>query len=188
MSTWALPCAPLTWSLFCAEGPTAPSSNLGFFRRVSPLSCEVLLSRGLTFWLPTHAPQSLVTRPGGVSTFFSYDARGLHWSWPSHGSYLSQGLPAVAWILHESGLPPNGTRTYGLEATFLFSLLLFWTFKARCLSWAMSYFGDVTGGCPVDFCSLGPLRVSPCVDFDSWSMPGNRTVHLSTDCSKGPTY
>jgi len=43
----------------------------------------------------------------------------LPWSWPSHGSYLSQGLPAVAWILHESGLPPTGTRTYGLEATFL---------------------------------------------------------------------
>jgi len=29
----------------------------------------------------------------------------LPWSWPSHGSYLSQGLPAVVWILHESGYP-----------------------------------------------------------------------------------
>jgi len=26
-------------------------------------------------------------------------------SLPSHGSYLSQGLPAVAWVLHESGYP-----------------------------------------------------------------------------------
>ena len=138
MSTWALPRAPLTWSLFCAEGPTAPPPNLGLFHRVSPLCCEVLLSRGLTFWVPTHAPQSLVTRPGGVSTFLSYHARGPPWSWPSHGSCLSQGLPTVAWILHESGLSPTGTRTYGLEATFLFSLLLFWTVEARCLSWAMS--------------------------------------------------
>jgi len=29
----------------------------------------------------------------------------LPWAWPSHGSYLSQGLPAVAWVLHESGYP-----------------------------------------------------------------------------------
>jgi len=29
----------------------------------------------------------------------------LPWAWPSHGSYLSQGLPAVAWVLHESSYP-----------------------------------------------------------------------------------
>jgi len=29
----------------------------------------------------------------------------LPWLWPSHGSYLSQGLPVVAWVLHESGYP-----------------------------------------------------------------------------------
>jgi len=27
----------------------------------------------------------------------------LPWAWPSHGSYLSQGLPAVALVLHMSG-------------------------------------------------------------------------------------
>ena len=75
--------------------------------------------RGVTFWVPTHAPQSLVTRPGVYLPFSRIMHVVLPWSWPSHGSYLSQGLPAVAWILHESGLPPTGTRTYGLEATFL---------------------------------------------------------------------
>ena len=65
----------------------------------------------------------------------------LPWSWPSHGSYLFQGPPAVAWILHELGLPPTGTIIYGLEATFLFSLLLFWTVKARSLL-AMSELGN----------------------------------------------
>ena len=100
----------------------------------------------------------------------------LPWLWPSHGSYLSQGLTAVAWILHESGLPPTGTRTYGLEAIFLLSLLLFWTVEARCLSWEMSL-GDVKSGRPVDFSSLVPWGVPPCVDFDFWSTPGNKTVH-----------
>jgi len=38
---------------------------------------EVHLAQGVTIWVPTHAPQPLVTRLGSVSTFLSYHARGL---------------------------------------------------------------------------------------------------------------
>jgi len=80
--------------------------------------------------------------------------------------------PAVVWILHESGLPPTGTRTYGLEATFLCYCSELSRSKAssqcrplhglsypwasggntidisawRCLSRAMSLLGDVSLG------------------------------------------
>jgi len=145
MSMCALPCALLTWSLFCAEGPIAPQPNLGLFHCVGPPSFEVLLARGLTFWVPTHASQSLVTRPGGVSTFLSYHARG------------SPLVIALSWVVSVSGSPssgvdtsqvrisPTGARTYGLEATFLFSLLLFWTVEAQSLL-ATSLLGDASLG------------------------------------------
>jgi len=68
--------------------------------RVIPLCefsfLEVHLARGVIFWVPTHAPQPLVSCPGSVSTFLSYMHVVLPWVWPSHGSYLSQGPPAVA--------------------------------------------------------------------------------------------
>jgi len=38
---------------------------------------EVHPTQGVTTWVPTHAPQPLVTRPGSVSAFLSYHARGL---------------------------------------------------------------------------------------------------------------
>ena len=126
MSMWALPRALLPWSLFSAEGPIAPQPNLGLIHCVGPPSFEVLLARGVTFWVPTHALQSLVTRPGGVCTFLSYHARG------------SPLVIALSWVVSVPGSPNTSTRTYGLEATFLFSLLLFWTVEAQCLSWVMS--------------------------------------------------
>jgi len=61
---------------------------------------EVQLAQGVTFWVPTHVPQPLVTRPGSVSTFLSYHA---------HGSPLDVALswvvsvPGVAWVLHKLG-------------------------------------------------------------------------------------
>jgi len=77
--------------------------------RVNPLCessfLEVHLARGVTFWVPTHAPQTRVTRLGVYLPFSRTMHVVLPWSWPSHGSYLSQGLPAVAWVLHESGYP-----------------------------------------------------------------------------------
>ena len=45
------------------------------------------------------------------------------WFSPGHGPLMGRICPSVshhvAWILHESGLPPIGTRTHDLEATFL---------------------------------------------------------------------
>ena len=44
----------------------------------------------------------------------------LPWSWPSHGSYLSQGLPAVAWTLHESSYPLLVLELMALRPPFSF--------------------------------------------------------------------
>jgi len=67
---------------------------------------EVHLARGVITWVPTHAPELLVTRPGSVFAFLLYHA---------HGSPLGVALswivsvprdsPEVAWVLHESGYP-----------------------------------------------------------------------------------
>jgi len=86
---------------------------------------EVHLARGVTTWVPTHAPQLLVTCPGSVSAFLSYHA---------HGSPLGV---ALSWVVSVPGIlqrwrgyftsqvTPYWYWDYGLEATFLFSLLLF---------------------------------------------------------------
>jgi len=51
----------------------------------------VHLARGVTTWVPTHAPQLLVTRPGSISALLTYHAcRVPPGTWPSHGSYFSQ--------------------------------------------------------------------------------------------------
>ena len=163
---------------------------------MGPPSFKVLLASGLTFWVPTHASQSLVTCPGGVSTFSRTTHVVLPWSWPSHGSYLSQGLPAVVWILHESGLSPTGTRTYGLKATFLCYCSELSRSKAssrcrllhglsypwasggntidisawRCLSRVMSLLGDVSLGRCLSWAMplLGDVSLGRCL---CWAMP-----------------
>jgi len=53
---------------------------------------EVHLAQGVTFWVPTHAPQPLVTRPGSVSTFLLYHA---------HGSPLGV---ALSWVVSVPGV------------------------------------------------------------------------------------
>ena len=70
-----------------------------------PSLLEVLLTRGVTSWVSNHAAQALVTHFESVSTFLSYHHVVLPWSWPPHGSYLSQGFSAVVWVLHKSGYP-----------------------------------------------------------------------------------
>ena len=94
-----------------------PSCKSSFF--------EMHLAQGVTFWVPTHAPMPLVTRPGSVSTFLSYHA---------HGSPLGV---ALSWVISVPGVSqrwrgyftsqvtPHWYWEYNLEATFLFSLLLF---------------------------------------------------------------
>jgi len=80
------------------------------------------------------------------------------------------GFPSSGVSTSRVRLPPTGTRTYGLEATFLFSLLLFCMVEdrslsgdvftrrclsrvtplsgdaspGRCLSWAMPLLGDAS--------------------------------------------
>ena len=58
-----------------------PSPNLGLFYHMIPRSCEVLLARGLMFWVPTHVPQSLVTCPGVYLPF----SRTMHVVLPGYG-------------------------------------------------------------------------------------------------------
>ena len=87
--------------------------------RVIPL-CEssflkVHLARGMTFRVPTHAPQPLVIRSGSVSTFLSYHARG------------SPLGVALSWVVSVPGsrsggvgtsrvrFPPSGIRTMALK-------------------------------------------------------------------------
>jgi len=53
---------------------------------------EVHMAQGVTFWVPTHAPQPLVTRLGSVPTFLSYYA---------HGSPLGV---ALSWVVSISGV------------------------------------------------------------------------------------
>ena len=76
----------------------------------------------VTFWVLTQAPKHLVTHFESVSAFLSYPAPGYPGRDPPLESYLSQGRQghftsqaALHWRYH-----------YGLEATFLFSLLLPW--------------------------------------------------------------
>ena len=77
----------------------------------------------MTFWVPTHAPQSLVTRLGSVSTFLSYHA---------HGSPLDV---ALSWVVSIPGSPsggvgtsrvrllPTGSRSMALKKPFLVIVL-----------------------------------------------------------------
>ena len=94
---------------------------------------EVHLAQGVTTWVPTHAPQPLVTRPGSVSAFLSYHAHGL-----PLGVAFSR-VVSIPGILQRwrgyftSQVTPYWYWGYGLEATFLFPLLLFGVTGARGL-------------------------------------------------------
>jgi len=76
---------------------------------------EVHSTKGVTLWVPTHAPQPLVTRPGSVSAFLSYYAHGSPWAWPSPGSYLSQGSSRGGVGTSRVRLLPTGTRNMALK-------------------------------------------------------------------------
>jgi len=145
--------------------------NIGLFPCASPLSCEVLLARGLTFWASTHAPQSLAACPGGGSTLPSYHARG------------SPLVMALSWAVSVPGSPnggrgtsrvrisPSGARLMALKPPFssLYCCSVWSRLEARrCfslgeaplgrrLSWAMPQRGNDSSGQLVDFSSSGPL-------------------------------
>ena len=79
---------------------------------------EVHLARGVTFWVPTHAPQPLVSPPGSAPTLLSHHAPGS-----------PLGL-ALSWVVSTPGVSlrwrgtsrvrifPTDTRTMALEPPF----------------------------------------------------------------------
>ena len=90
--------------------------------RVIPLCessfLEVHLARGVTFWVPTHAPHPLVTRPGSVSTFLSHHAPGsplgMTLSW-----VVSIPGDSLRWRGYfTSQVTPTGTKPMTLKPPF----------------------------------------------------------------------
>jgi len=61
---------------------------------------EVHPAQGMTTWVPTHAPQPLVTRPGSISAFLSHHARRFPLGrGPFPGRICPRDSPKVAWIV-----------------------------------------------------------------------------------------
>ena len=76
------------------------------------------LRKGVIFWVPTHAPQPLISCPGSVSTFFSYHARGsplgVALSWVVSVPRSPSGGVGSSWVR----LPPTSIRTMALKPPF----------------------------------------------------------------------
>jgi len=68
--------------------------------------------------VPTHAPQSLVTRPGSVSTFLSYHARGSPLGVALSWVVSVPGSPSGGVGTSRVRLPPTGTKTMALKPPF----------------------------------------------------------------------
>jgi len=89
---------------------------------------EVHLAQGVTIWVPTHAPQPLVTRPGSVFAFLSYHARGLPLGQgPLLGRICPRDSPKVARVATSCTpcmstsrvrLLPTGTGNMALKPPF----------------------------------------------------------------------
>ena len=90
--------------------------------RVIPL-CEssflkVHLAQGVTYLVPTHAPQPLLIRPGSVSTLLSYHARGSHLGMALSWVVSAPGSPSGGMGTSQVRLLPTGTRTMALKPPF----------------------------------------------------------------------
>jgi len=85
-------------------GPYSAVTQLKVNPSCKPSFLEVHLAQGGDFLgVNSYAPTSSHS-PLGVDLPFSRTVHVvLPWAWPPHGSYLSQGFPAVAWVLHELG-------------------------------------------------------------------------------------
>jgi len=85
-------------------------------------------TQGVTTWVPTHAPQPLVTRPGSVSAFLSYHACGLPLGrGPLSGRICPSDSPKVARVAtsytscmstSRVRLLPTGTGNMALKQHF----------------------------------------------------------------------
>jgi len=89
------------------RGSHSAATQLRVIPLCEPSFLEVLLARGVTLWVPTHAPQTLVTRPGGVSTFLSYHACG------------SPLVMALSWVVSVPGSPSSGVDTSRVRISLL---------------------------------------------------------------------
>jgi len=180
MRTCALPRVPLTWSFILCRGSHSAVTQL----RVIPSYEPSFLRSASGSWVDVLGANSCAPitgyLPWGISTFLSYHARGSPWLWPSHRSYLFQGLPAVAWVLHELGypLPVLDLRPWSRLSLLLTTVLDCrgpkplrrrlspsgdaspWATPhfGRHLTWATPPIGDDSSGRPADFSSLGPSR------------------------------
>ena len=81
-------------------------------------SLEVHLARGMTFWVPTHAPQPLVIHPGSVSTLLSYHARGSPLGVALSWVVSAPGSPSGGMGTSRVRLLSTGTRTMALKPPF----------------------------------------------------------------------
>jgi len=68
--------------------------------------------------VPTHVPQPLVTRPGSISAFLSYDARGSPLGVALSWVVSVPGSPKGGVGTSRVRLPPTGTRTMALKPPF----------------------------------------------------------------------
>ena len=98
------------------------------------------------------------------------------WAWPSHGSYLSQGLPTVAWVLHESGYPllVLELRTWSHLPLLFITVLRYWGLS-RCRPLHDLSFPWVSGGGTVDALTLATPTPG---DTSSWRSLILATPHL----------
>ena len=140
--------------------------------------------------MPTHAPQPLVTRPGSVSTFLSYHARGSPLGVALSWVVSVPGSPSGGVGTSRVRLPPTGTRTMALKPPFSspyycsevlrplavstpprsFLPMGIGGWHRRCLNLATPILGDASpwrrlhgdalSGQPVDFLPMGPLEGS----------------------------
>ena len=189
MSTWALPRVPLTWSFILCRGSHSAVTQL----RVIPSWEPSFLRSASVTWVDSLGANSCTPitgyLPWGISTFLSYHMRGFPLVVALSWVVSIPGFPAVAWVLHESGLPPTGTRTYGLEATFLYLVTVLdcrgYASSWRQLSWATSLLGDVSLGRRLTWrclswatSHLGDVSLCIVFDFDFWSTPRDGTTFI----------
>ena len=99
------------------EGLTAPWPHLGHFF-VWVLLLESATTQGVTFWVPTHASDHLVTHFESVSAFLSYPAPGYPGRDHPLGSYLSQRRLWGGRGTSRVRLPYTGVITMALKAPF----------------------------------------------------------------------
>ena len=190
MSTCSLPRVPLTWSFILCRGSHSTVTQLRVI-----LSCEPSFLRSASgSWVDVLGANSRAPitgyLPWGISTFLSYHAHGSPWLSPSHGSYLFQGLPAVAWILHELGHPflVLDLRPWSRLSLLFTAVLdcrgpkpLRWRLSPSddASLWAMLLFGRRLERSSCWLILLGSLEGPPsCVDSDLRSTPDDGTVHL----------